>query len=192
MAAYGIVDVAADSAWSDGIYTWIVAGAAGPAAVRLRVVELGRGESAQPFGLASVYDPVRSFLEDQLDDIGAERQSRWVHQDVVPRLQAAVVEPAHVGKRLKEYIRGLRRFTDAQKVGERQFIDGVVSDATTTTGEKIETLVLIACRLRAFRTVKGLVDECSPQATTTPEATPAPTPPEARAHTTAPPETGPE
>jgi hypothetical protein len=160
--AYGLVDVAADGPWSEGVYTWIAAGAAGPAAVRLRVVELGRGESAQPFGLASVYDPVRGFLEEQLDDIGAEQQSRWIHHDVLPRLRDAVDGPAHVANRLREYIGGLRRLTDAERLAERQHIDQVVSDAGTTPDEKLELLVLRACQIRAFRTVKGLIDECDP------------------------------
>ena len=56
-----------DAAVSDEVWAWIAAGAGAPAVARLRVFDLGKGEASRPIGIATAYEPVREFIEEQID-----------------------------------------------------------------------------------------------------------------------------
>lgn len=135
---------------------WLAAGAAGPAVVRLRLLTLGRDEEARPVGLATVYEPIRDFIERQVDDIGADEQARWLREEIVPRLHHEGRDAAFVAVRLRTYVLGLARLTPVERLAETTSIEGILSDPGASDDEKVEILLERAVTLRAFRTISNL------------------------------------
>lgn len=113
-------------------------GIAGPALIRSRVFTVGKGDTAKEFGLALLYDPVRDFIERQLDDQGSTEQTQWINTQVMPSL--AQTNPAMLANWYLPYVNGLSFMNDQQKNEERQFVADVLQDSTSN-GQKLEALV---------------------------------------------------
>lgn len=157
--AAGAVQVATGGALG-GLPDWLAAGVggglAGPGFVRMPIVTIGKGEDQRSIGPATLYEPIRSYIEDQLDDIGANEQQKWIHREVIPRLAKAGTTPDQVANRLKTYVRGLTRLKETDILAEIKYIEDVIADSKSGPAEKIEALLLRALKLRAYRTIEDL------------------------------------
>jgi hypothetical protein len=143
--------------WSHGFWSWVIAGAAGPAFARMRVVSLGR-DRERPVGVAALYEPARNYVEDHIDDIGADEQARWVREEVLPALVAHGATPTDVGNRLSDRVRALTHLPDTERLRQLDYIDEVLADTGTPDNARIETLIVYGCEMGAHRTIASLVE----------------------------------
>jgi hypothetical protein len=155
-AAFAAVDGAIAAAWAGEVGGWVIAGGAGPAVARMRVVTIGKGEDARPLGIATVYEPLRDYIENEIDDIGATQESVWLYQTVLPTLKAKGTSPQNVADRLSTYVLSRSRLTEAEKTAERDFIAQTLADSSPPD-DKVSALILRARRLRAYKLIRSLL-----------------------------------
>jgi hypothetical protein len=160
VAALGIIEAATPNVVENPL-VWVAAGAAGPAAVRLRIIDVGVRENATPIGLAAAYEPVRDWLARQLDDISASAQSRWLYTELLPALDQRQVPPETIGARVLHWIEGSERFTKIQEVDERDYVKATLA-ADEADSLKRELIVLRALKLGAYRVLRDLHEACEP------------------------------
>lgn len=147
------------SSLPDWLTVGLGGGLAGPAVARMTIATVGKGSDAIPIGVASLYEPVRDAIEEQIEVIGADAQSAWINDFVLPRIRKKELTPESVGHQLRDYVRGLsaKRVTD--KAAEIAWIDSTVADPTVDSDDKIEALIRRAIgELRAYRTVDRLLE----------------------------------
>lgn len=125
----------------------IAGGVAGPTAVRLAFANIGRGEDKKDVGLALFYDPVRGFIEDQIDDLGAANQSKWITEKT-RELLAAGKTPPDVGTSLATYVDSLARLSDGERLAEKTWIKAVLDEAAYDNQAKVRALLTRAASLR--------------------------------------------
>lgn len=134
----------------DRLLGWIVAGASGSAVLRLRVLDFGRGEDSRPVGVATVYEPVRSLIEQQIDARSAECQTEWINYKLLPVLERAQIDPHRLADFLIDYLKGLPRLDPDRLKRETAYIvqtrDGPQSDRI-----KREAIARHAISVGAFR-----------------------------------------
>lgn len=181
-AAIGAAIVARGAVPSEeaaGLPGWLVVGLAGgvggPAFLRLTLITFGKDAQATPIGLSSVYEPIRNFFERQLDEIGADAQTAWMQQKVLPTLKQNGIVPSVVARQLGTYVQSLSRLADAEKLDNLTWIKNTANDSLTTDDQKIETLLFRALALGARRSIERLLNAQAPP-TSAPPA-PAPQPP---------------
>ena len=155
--ALAVLNKGAKLEWRNTWWIWIVAGATGPAIARMKIVSLGRGEHERAFGLAHFYEPVRDHVEDQIDDIGATEEARWLHEEVLPTLVEAGATPDDVGRQFQEWIRLRTNMSETTRLREIEYVDEVLGDARSEDAQRIEALVTRACSVGAHRMVESLL-----------------------------------
>jgi hypothetical protein len=143
---------------STGVLAGLGSGLAGPAATRLRFVTVGKGESAQPIGLATLIDPLRAELERRIDQCGAAEQTRWINGDVRPAIRDAHLTPQEVADWLGGYITSSISLPPSERIAEVKFLQATADDATSYE-KKIRTMVLRACYLGAYKAIDKLLEE---------------------------------
>lgn len=144
-----------DAAFADELLGWIVAGSAGPAIVRFRFIDFGVGQDSRPVGLATLYEPLRAFIEGQLDDASANKQSEWVNEMLLPTLEAKNVKAHDLGQQLNDYYAGLERLSTTDRIGEQQFVSDTLS-GEGSEAVKRETLVRRAIEVDSYRVLRRL------------------------------------
>jgi hypothetical protein len=132
----------------------IAGGLAGPTAVRLAFANIGRGEDKKDLGLALFYDPVRGFIEDQIDDLGAANQTQWITEKTNDLL-AANKTPQDVGISLATYLDSLSRLSDSERLAEKKWIKEVLDEGAYTDQDKVRALLTRAAALRFWAWLKG-------------------------------------
>lgn len=154
--ALGVARGTITQPWAKGLLGAALAGAAGPAVARLQVMTIGKGSHSRPFGLASIYEPLRDFFEDQIDEIGAEQESQLINDVVLPHIKQVGKTPDELGDRLRVFISALsdRRLGAAAKKRELDFIDATLADKVDDD-RKIKVLVLRARQIGAYRTIRN-------------------------------------
>lgn len=182
VAAIGAAFVAratVPSAEGQAFPAWLVVGVSGgiggPAFLRLTLLTFGKDAAATPIGLSSFFEPVRNYFERQLDEIGADFQSAWMSQTVLPSLAASGVTPTALGDRLRTYVKSLSRLTPAEQLEILKWIADTVADPQQTAQAKNEALVFKALSLGARRNIERLITPVPP--TPVPPAPAPQTPP---------------
>jgi hypothetical protein len=150
---------ASDKDLGEHVLTWVAAGAAGPAAARLRVADLEK----RPIGLATVYEPVRAFIEEHLDRRSAEQLTSWLNARILPRLLRASPQPTSLAEYVVDYVNGLGTMSAATRRTEIDWLRGVPLDGSLNANAQLETLARhIAIELRAYRVLEHYVKEIDP------------------------------
>jgi hypothetical protein len=153
------IAIAAKGSLSQQPLAWIAAGAAGPVAVRTRIIDIGAGSSARPVGLASAYEPIRDWIAQRIDDIGAAAQSRWLTEELLPTLSKYEKPPKEVADRLARWCEGSQRFSKVGVGEQRAFIRKTLG-SHQDDDIKRELLVLRAVELQAYRVLRDLRRAC--------------------------------
>jgi len=136
---------------SEELWGWLAAGASGPAIVRLRVLEVGKGAQERPIGPATLYEPLRGLIEDQIDRRSAEEQALWISRELLPTLERHQPDPADLADLVIDYLRGRRGLDTAQREKEVQYVEGI-RDGTQSAQVKRESIARhAAAELGAFR-----------------------------------------
>jgi hypothetical protein len=138
---------------------WIIAGAAGPAIARIRIIDLGSSDDPTPFGLAAFYEPVRDWIAKQLDDIGAAALTRQVREDLLPLFNRAEVPPKDIGAHYMLWMQCSDRFSGFEEVDEQKYIDSTLTGSDPVHVQR-EVLVLRAVKLGAHRVLRDLRRSC--------------------------------
>jgi hypothetical protein len=136
----------------------LVGGMAGSAAVRLRVVTIGKGDEQQPIGPATLYEPLRDFFEGRINDCYAAYQSDWINSTVRPTFRKAGVTPQEIVDRVSDYVTHSVNKTPAECEEEARFLQEIADDAIEED-KKIRTLILRACALEAYRVIDDMLTE---------------------------------
>jgi hypothetical protein len=110
---------------NDAFLGWVAAGASASAIVRVRVLDLGRGEESRPIGLATFYEPLRRLIEDQIDQRSAECQTEWINFTLQPTLEREQTPPAQLAAFILGYLRGLPDRARRQKADDIAYIEGI-------------------------------------------------------------------
>jgi hypothetical protein len=98
-----------------------------------------------------VYEPVRGFVEKQIDTRSAESQSEWINYELIPALERDEVDPAELAAFVIDYLNGLPRWSATRKTREIEYIESV-RDGDDPPRTKREILVRhAASELGAFR-----------------------------------------
>lgn len=155
-----IVNVAKPSAVNASPLVWIAAGAAGPAVVRARLMDLGAGSSTKPVGFATAYEPARDWIALRIDDIGATVQSRWIATELLPEFSRAVLPPKDIGDRLQYWYRGSSRFS-AREEGEHDKFIAKTLAGSQSDDIKRELIVRRAIEIGAYRILNDLRKHCN-------------------------------
>jgi hypothetical protein len=134
----------------------LAAGGSTSAVLRLRFTTLGDGT---PLGVALAYDYFRDFFDDQIERCGSENDSKWINDEVLPVLYGAPgVTSAQIGKRLVDFVAGLGHMDDAQRLDEQAAIEKIVKENGTDEKVKIEGVIAVGRRLKAFKTIQNICD----------------------------------
>jgi hypothetical protein len=131
----------------------LTAGASASAILRQNFTTLGDGTQ---IGIALAYSYFRNFFDDQIERCGSENDSKWINEEVLPTLNAAGVTASQIGRRLVDFIAGLGHMGDAQRIDEQAAIEKVLSEEEVSEEVKIEGLIRIGRRLKAFKTIANL------------------------------------
>jgi hypothetical protein len=153
------IAIAAKPSLEHDLLAWIAAGAAGPIAVRTRIIDIGVGSTARPVGLATAYEPVRDWIAARIDDIGAAAQSKWITEELLPVLAKEGKPPKEVGDRLVRWCEGSERFSKVAVGDQRAFVRKTLG-SKDSDDIKRELLVLKAIELKAFRVLRDLRKTC--------------------------------
>lgn len=160
VAAVLILPFTGDGWWTEGVPAGLIAGVSVPALLRLRLVTLKVGEAELPVGFATAYEPLRNFIERQIDDIGAAEQSRWINRVVLPRLSQLGTAPEELAYSVRTYIAGLTRLSESTQVATSKFIDTTLAD-NVSDENKLRLLVQKVADLGGQRLLEDLVAEQS-------------------------------
>jgi hypothetical protein len=153
LAAVTIVGTAGRPQWLTGL----IAGVAGSAFVRWQVAIPGSDGQVREVGIARAYDPLRSFFESAIADIGAVEQQTWISDTVLPALRRAGMSVEDLGDRLTLYVQAMTVPDADGKERTLAFIKATVEDASSSD-EKVKLLVIHAVtELQGYRVVKRLV-----------------------------------
>jgi hypothetical protein len=158
IAAVLLLPLAADGWWTEGPAAGFVAGVSVPALLRLRLVALKIGEGELPIGVATAYEPVRNFIERQIDDIGAAEESRWINAVVLPSLVQSGWTPSRLADRVRTYVRGLTRLSEPNRLAALKYVDTTLADPITDEN-KIRLLVQKVADLGGHRLLEDLLAE---------------------------------
>lgn len=136
---------------SNELWGWLTAGASGPAIVRLRVLDIGKGAGERPLGPATVYEPLRGLIEDQIDRRSAEEQALWISRELLPALERKQPDPADLADLVIDYIRGRRGLETDEREREIHYIEEI-RDGSQPPHVKREAIARhAAATLGAFR-----------------------------------------
>ncbi len=138
---------------------WFVVGAAGPAVARLRIIDVGSGDAPSPFGVATIYEPLRDWIAKQIDDIGAAAQTRNVKEVMLPLFNRTGVAPKEISDRYTIWMESSERFSTVQQLQEREYIKETL-DGSEPAHVQRELLVLRALKLGAYRVLRDLRQSC--------------------------------
>jgi hypothetical protein len=157
IVARGAVPSDAAAAFPPWLVVGIAGGLGGPAFVRLTLLTFGKDASATPIGLASFYEPVRNYFERQLDEIGADAQTAWMRQTVIPGLKAQGITPDMLADQLRTYVKSLSRLSSTEQLDIITWIKGTAADTGLTNEQKMETLLFKGLNLGARRNIERLL-----------------------------------
>ena len=89
---------------------------------RLRIIDVGSGDDPSPFGVATIYEPLRDWIAKQIDDIGAAAQTRNVKEVLLPLFNRTGVVPKEISDRYTIWMESSERFSTVQQLQEREYI----------------------------------------------------------------------
>jgi len=155
LLAVGIIRAAHIAGWNHA-WGWIAAGAAGPAVVRLRVLELGK--DGPPVGPATLYEPLRRLLEDQIDGRSAECQTTWLNYEILPALSRAGPTPTQLATYAIDYLNSLPRMDQSIRALEIAWFEGIRDSGSVSDRVKLETMARhLVIDLKAHRLLQRFV-----------------------------------
>jgi len=123
---------------------------AGPAVLRAQVITVNRTLHMGPAAI----EPLLKKIDDTIDDIGAVAQSAWVNGQVLTAIQAMPVD--EVRNRAIAYVRGVRRFKQADLTRIENFINNTANDANSDDDTKRRFLVEKLLDLKGRRLVASI------------------------------------
>ena len=145
----------ADPKAANNPLAWIAAGAAGPAVMRLRVLDLDR----RPIGIATAYEPVRGLLEDQIDRRTAECLATWINYKMLPRFGRLRVTPAELTAYAIDFVKGRYRVSSRELQYEIEWLDRA-RDGNQPDEVKIDLIVRhVALELGGYRLLERYLSE---------------------------------
>jgi len=123
---------------------------AGPAVLRAQVITVNRTLHMGPAAI----EPLLKKIDDTIDDIGAVAQSAWVNGQVLTAIQAMPVD--EVRNRAIAYVRGVRRFKQADLTRIENCINNTANDANSDDDTKRRFLVEKLLDLKGRRLVASI------------------------------------
>jgi hypothetical protein len=141
--------------WFSPIWAAGVAILVGPAMLRAQLSLIGSGDE-RSFGPATAFRRIQKVIDDNIDDIGAVAQSRWINIKVLPSIEKMGLDDFR--DQIAYYLNSLDRFSDDEKQRELEFLEGTISDTNST--DKIKRRIMITRLLdrRCVRFVRQLAN----------------------------------
>jgi hypothetical protein len=154
IAAVTVIGVHGRPAWVTGV----IAGVGGASFVRWSVTIPGEGGEPKDIGILKAYEPIRTFFESSIADIGAVEQQKWISEKILPRLTGAGFDVADLADRLTWYVEATAgiRSPSFDRQATLKFIDSTLHDSVSDE-TKARVLILHAVNeLRAYRIIRSL------------------------------------
>lgn len=139
------LDIRYSDEWYAGFAAWFV----GASTARSAAIEpFSRGRTLQ-VGLQYLFDGLRRRIEDRLDRIGRNADTKYRDQ-VVPALAGGGVSPEEFGRRLIEQIDGLNTLKPSEREDHIRAARRTIEDEASGNEGRLGSFVLQALSLRLY------------------------------------------
>lgn len=140
--------------WFSPIWAIVVAALMGPTLLRAQLSLIGSGDE-RSVGPAVAFRHLQKIIDDNIDDIGAVAQSKWINTKALPSVEKIAI--GDLRNQIADYLNSLDRFSVKEKRGELQFLNGIVSDITITDNAKRRIIVTRLLDRKCQRFVRQMV-----------------------------------
>jgi hypothetical protein len=139
--------------WFSPIWAAGVAILIGPTLLRAQLSLIGSGDE-RSVGPATAFRRIQKIIDDNIDDIGAVAQSKWINKKVLPSIDKVGIDDLY--NQVADYVNSLDRFSDQEKSDELEFFQRTISDTSITDRVKRRVMVTRLLDRRCVRFVRQL------------------------------------
>jgi hypothetical protein len=140
--------------WFSPFWDIAVAALIGPTLLRAQLSLIGSGDE-RSVGPAVVFRRFQKIIDENIDDIGAVAQSKWINAKVLPALEQVAIDDFH--DQIVDYLNSLDRLNAKDRHEEFSLLSEIVSDTTITDKLKRRIIVTRLLDRRCQRFVRQMV-----------------------------------